>query len=567
MVTSLKSGAQILMESLKKEGVEVIFGYPGGVLLGLYDVIFDSEIKHILPRHEQGGIHAADGYARSTGKVGVCLGTSGPGATNLVTGIATAYMDSSPIVVLTGQVPTELIGGDAFQEADIIGITRPIVKHSYLIRDAKEIAIVVKEAFHIAKTGRPGPVVIDLPKDVMNAKTSFRAPLKLNLPGYNPNFEANVMQVKKLLKLLENSKRPLFYIGGGIKISNATKELIELSENLDIPVVSSFMGIGGFPGTHKNFLGFLGMHGSFAANMAVTECDYLIAVGARFSDRSTGRISGFAPNAKIAHIDIDPASISKNVPIDIPVVADAKMALVKIMEYLNRYNLDRHKHYRQDWLGRTQRWVEEKPFTYKYSDKVIKPQYVIEKIYELTKGKAIICTEVGQNQMWAGQFYKCDEPRQFVSSGGLGTMGFGFPAAIGAKIGNPERIVFDIAGDGSFLMNVQELCTAKQYGVSVKIAILNNQFLGMVRQWQHLFFNKRYSFSCLGCQPDFVKLADAYGCKGFSTEKVSDVVPILEEALKIEKVPVIMDFRVDREENVYPMVPAGAALNEMILED
>ena len=555
------------MESLKKEGVEAIFGYPGGVLLGLYDVIFDAEIKHILPRHEQGGIHAADGYARSTGKVGVCLGTSGPGATNLVTGIATAYMDSSPIVVLTGQVPTELIGGDAFQEADIIGITRPIVKHSYLIRDVKEIATVVKEAFHIAKTGRPGPVVIDLPKDVMNAKTSFRSPVKLTIPGYNPNFEANVMQVKKLLKLLENSKRPLFYIGGGIKISNATKELIDLSEKLDIPVVSSFMGIGGFPGTHTNFLGFLGMHGSFAANMAVTECDYLIAVGARFSDRSTGRISGFAPNAKIAHIDIDPASISKNVPIEIPVVADAKMALIKIIEYLNRYNFDRHKHYRQDWLSRTQRWVEEKPFSYKYSDKVIKPQYVIEKIYELTKGKAIICTEVGQHQMWAGQFYKCDDPRQFVSSGGLGTMGFGFPAAIGAKIGNPEKIVFDIAGDGSFLMNVQELCTAKQYGASVKIAILNNQFLGMVRQWQDLFFNKRYSFSCLGCQPDFVKLADAYGCKGFSTERVSDVVPILEEALKIEKVPVIMDFRVDREENVYPMVPAGAALNEMILED
>lgn len=537
------------------------------MLLGLYDVIFDAEIKHVLPRHEQGGIHAADGYARSTGKVGVCLGTSGPGATNLVTGIATAYMDSSPLVVLTGQVPTELIGGDAFQEADIVGITRPIVKHSYLIRDAKEIATVVKEAFHIAKTGRPGPVLIDLPKDVMNIKTTYKAPIKLNVPGYNPNFEANVMQIKKLLKILENSKRPLFYIGGGIKISNATKELIELSEKADIPVVSSFMGIGGFPGTHKNFLGFLGMHGSFAANMAVTECDFLIAVGARFSDRSTGRISGFAPNARIVHIDIDPASISKNVPIDIPIVADAKMALIKVIEYLNRYNLEKHKHFRQDWLRKVARWAEEKPFSYKYSDAVIKPQFVIEKIYEVTEGKAIICTEVGQNQMWAGQFYKCDEPRQFVSSGGLGTMGFGFPAAIGAQVGNPERIVFDIAGDGSFLMNVQELCTAKQYGLGVKIAILNNQFLGMVRQWQHLFFNKRYSYSCMGCQPDFVKLADAYGCKGFSTDKVSDVEPILKESIKINRVPVIMDFRVDREENVYPMVPAGAALNEMLLED
>ena len=565
MVTPLKTGAQILMESLKKEGVEVIFGYPGGVLLGLYDTIFDAEIKHVLPRHEQGGVHAADGYARSTSKVGVCLGTSGPGATNLVTGIATAYMDSSPLVVLTGQVPTELIGGDAFQEADIIGITRPIVKHSYLVRDAKELATVIKEAFHIARTGRPGPVVIDLPKDVMSAKTNYKAPVKLNIPGYNPNFEPNIMQVKKLLKMLEISKRPLFYIGGGVRISCTTKELLELSDKLDIPVVSSLMGLGGFPGEHQNFLGFLGMHGSFAANLAITECDFLIAIGTRFSDRSTGRISGFAPNANIAHIDIDPASISKNVPIDIPIVADAKMTLIKIIEYLNRYNFDKHAHFRRSWLGKTHQWTKDKPFSYEYSDKVIKPQYVIEKIYELTKGKAIICTEVGQNQMWAAQFYKFDDPRQFISSGGLGTMGFGFPAAIGAKIGNPDKVVFDIAGDGSFLMNVQELCTAKQYGLNVKIAILNNQFLGMVRQWQQLFFNKRYSYSCLGCQPDFVKLADAYGCKGFSTDKVSDVVPILEEALKIEKVPVIMDFRVDREENVYPMVPAGAALNEMIL--
>lgn len=564
-MTTLKTGAQILVESLKKEGVEVIFGYPGGVLLGLYDTLFDAEIKHVLPRHEQGGVHAADGYARSTGKVGVCLGTSGPGATNLVTGIATAYMDSTPLVVLTGQVPTELIGGDAFQEVDIVGITRPIVKHSYLVRDVKELGTIVKEAFHIAKTGRPGPVVIDLPKDVMSAKTNYKTPVKLNIPGYNPNFEPNIMQVKKLLKMLENSKRPLFYIGGGVRISSATKELVELSEKLDIPVVSSFMGLGGFPGTHQNYLGFLGMHGSFAANMAVTECDFLMAVGARFSDRSTGRISGFAPNAKIAHIDIDPASISKNVPIDIPVVADAKMTLVKIIEYLSRCNFEKHTQFRQDWLKKTQRWAKEKPFSYKYSDKVIKPQYVIEKIYELTKGEAIICTEVGQNQMWAAQFYKFNNPRQFISSGGLGTMGFGFPAAVGAKTGNPDKVVFDIAGDGSFLMNVQELCTAKQYGLSVKIAILNNQFLGMIRQWQQLFFNKRYSYSCLGCQPDFVKLADAYGCKGFSTDKVADVVPILEEALKIDRVPVIMDFRVDREENVFPMVPAGAALNEMIL--
>ncbi|MDY6820821.1 MAG: biosynthetic-type acetolactate synthase large subunit [Deferribacterota bacterium] len=567
MVKTQRSGAEILIESLKNEGVEVIFGYPGGVLLGLYDVIFDAKILHILPRHEQGGIHAADGYARSTGKVGVCIGTSGPGATNLVTGIATAYMDSSPLVVLTGQVPNELIGGDAFQEADITGITRPIVKHSYLVKDVKDLEQSVREAFHIAKTGRPGPVVIDLPKDVMATKTSFKLKRKLYIPGYNPNYEANIMQVKKLLKALESAKRPLLYIGGGVKISNATNEVIKLSEMLDIPVVSSFMGLGGMPGTHKNYLGFMGMHGSFAANMAITECDYLIAVGSRFSDRSTGRISGFAPNTKIAHIDIDPSSISKNIPIDIPIVADAKIALQKILDYIDRYDFEKNKSHRKNWLEKTRQWVIQKPFTYKHSNSVIKPQYVIEKIYELTGGKAIITTEVGQNQMWAGQFYKFSEPKQFISSGGLGTMGFGFPAAIGAKIGNPNRFVFDIAGDGSFLMNMQELCTAKQYRVGVKIAILNNQFLGMVKQWQHLFYNKRYSYSCLGCQPDFVKLADAFNCKGFTTDKVSDVEPIIKESLKIEDMPVIMDFRVDRNENVYPMVPAGAALNEMILEE
>jgi acetolactate synthase-1/2/3 large subunit len=517
-----------------------------------------------LPRHEQGGIHAADGYARATGKVGVCLGTSGPGATNLVTGIATAYMDSSPVVVLTGQVPTGLIGGDAFQEADIIGITRPIVKHSYLIRDIKDIAMTVREAFHIAKTGRPGPVLIDLPKDVMSAKGHYKTVGKINIPGYNPNYEANAMQIKKLLKTLEFSKKPVFYIGGGVRISNATPELIELSEKLNIPVASSFMGLGGFPGTHCNFLGFIGMHGNYASNMAITGSDFVIAVGTRFSDRTTGRINGFAPSAKIAHIDIDPASISKNVPIDIPVVADAKMGMIKILEYLDKYNMDKNANIREEWLNITKKWKAENPFSYKNSDKVIKPQFVVEKIYEVTKGKAIICTEVGQNQMWAGQFYKFDEPRQFVSSGGLGTMGFGFPAAIGAKLGRPDREVFDIAGDGSFLMNVQEMCTAKQYRVGVKIAILNNQFLGMVRQWQELFYSKRYSFSCMGCQPDFVKLAEAYSCKGYVADKPQDVEKILKESLTIKDTPVVMDFRVDREENVYPMVPAGAAINEMI---
>ena len=560
----LKRGAEILTDSLKKEGVEIMFGYPGGVLLGVYDQLFDVDILHILPRHEQGGIHAAEGYARATGKVGVCFGTSGPGATNLITGITNAYMDSSPLVVFTGQVSTELIGGDAFQEADIFGITRPIVKHSYLVEDVKELGPAITEAFHIAKTGRPGPVVIDLPKDVAAAKINYKPSEKMYLPGYKPNFEANTMQIKKLLKMLESSTRPLFYIGGGTIISNASAEIQKLSEMLNIPIVSSFMGLGAIPTLHTNNIGWIGMHGNYASNMATTQCDFLIAIGTRFSDRSTGRINGFAPNAKIAHIDIDPASISKNVVIDIPIVADAKISLQQTFKYVSKYNWDKNAEKRSDWLKTVKKWNDEKPFSYTHSEKVIKPQYVVEKISEITDGDAIICTDVGQHQMWAGQYYKLKHPRQFISSGGLGTMGFGFPAGIGAKLGRPEKEVFVISGDGSFLMNAQELCTGKQHRVGVKVAILNNKFLGMVRQWQHLFFNNRYSYTCLECQPDFVKLAEAYECKGFSADKYSDVDKILKESLKINDRPVIMDFRVDREENVYPMIPAGASLDEMI---
>jgi acetolactate synthase-1/2/3 large subunit len=563
-----KTGAEILVESFKKEGVEIVFGYPGGVLLGIYDTLFDSSVLHVLPRHEQGGIHAADGYARATGKVGVCFGTSGPGATNLVTGIANAYLDSVPLVVITGQVPTALIGGDAFQESDIVGITRPIVKHSYLVKDVKDLARIIKEAFHLAKTGRPGPVVIDLPKDVAAATTNYNyEKTQIDLPGYQPHYEGHPMQIKKLLKTLSMSKRPVIYAGGGIIISGATEKLIEFAEKIGIPVVTSFMGISGFPTTHPLSVGWLGMHGNYASNMAMTETDFIIAIGSRFSDRSTGKLDGFAPNATIAHIDIDPASISKNVKIDIPVVGDCKIVIEQMMELIDKYNWEKKKSDREIWLKQINEWNEKHPFSYRMSNKVIKPQYVVEQIYKLTNGDAIICTEVGQNQMWAGQFYKYKYPRQFISSGGLGTMGYGFPAAIGAKLGMPDKEVFDIAGDGSFLMNQQEICTAVQYRVGVKVAILNNKFLGMIRQWQNLFFNNRYSSSCLDCQPDFIKLAESYGCVGLRAEKIEDVEAVIKESLKIKNKPVLMDFVVDREENVFPMVPAGAALNEMMLGD
>ncbi|AEI14401.1 acetolactate synthase, large subunit, biosynthetic type [Flexistipes sinusarabici DSM 4947] len=559
-----KTGAEILVDCLKAEKVDVIFGYPGGVLLGIYDTLFDADLRHILPRHEQGGIHAADAYARASGKVGVCFATSGPGATNLVTGITNAHMDSVPVVAFTGQVPTALIGGDAFQEADIIGITRPIVKHSYLVQDVKDLARTIKEAFYIARTGRPGPVVVDLPKDVMADKTKAEKSPKMDLPGYSPTYEGHPLQIKKLLRMLESSKRPVIYAGGGVIISEASKELKAFSEKFNIPVISSFMGLGAMPTEHSNYIGWLGMHGNYASNKAVTDSDYIIAIGTRFSDRSTGRINGFAPKAKIAHIDIDPSSISKNVSIDIPIVGDNRTVLKQLTKYYEKYKWEKNEAARKEWMEQVRSWNREKPFSYKHSDKVIKPQYVVEKISELTKGEAIITTEVGQNQMWAGQFYNFKYPRQFITSGGLGTMGFGFPAAIGAKIAKPDKEVFDIAGDGSFLMNMQELCTAIQHRLNVKIAILNNKFLGMVRQWQHLFFNNRYSYTCLECQPDFVKLAESYGCVGLRAETPADVEKVLKESLKVTDKPVVMDFVVDREENVFPMIPAGAALNEMI---
>jgi len=553
------TGAQILIESLKKEGVEVIFGYPGGVLLPTFDVLYDAPINFVLVRHEQAAAHAADGYARATGKVGVCLATSGPGATNLVTGIATAYMDSIPMVAITGQVKTSLIGNDAFQEADVTGITRPITKHNYLVKNVEDLSLVIKEAFYVASTGRPGPVVIDLPVDVQFAETEFQYPSDISMRGYKPAYTGHQGQVKKAAKLIEKSKKPVIYAGGGIIISGASAQLREFAEKIQAPVVTTLLGLGGFPQTHELSLGMLGMHGTAYANYAVTESDLVIAVGSRFDDRVTGRLDAFAPDAKVIHIDIDPSSMSKNVAVDIPIVGDAKKILVELNKVVKKPDT-------AAWLKKMHAWKKDHPLYYSQEGSRIKPQYVVEQIYEATKGDAIICTEVGQNQMWAAQYYKYTEPRTFISSGGLGTMGYGFPAAIGAKLGCPEKTVFDIAGDGSIQMNIQELATAVENKISVKIAILNNSCLGMVRQWQELFYKKRYSYTKLPSLPDFVKVAEAYGAVGMRIKKKEDVLPAIEKAMSIDNV-VVMDFVVEEEENVFPMVPAGEALNKMIVLD
>ncbi len=556
-----RTGAEVFIECLYNEKVEVIFGFPGGAVLDIYDELFGSKIKHILTRHEQGAAHAADAYSRSTGKTGVCLVTSGPGATNTVTGIATAYMDSIPMVVFTGQVPTPMIGNDAFQEADIVGITRPVTKHNYLVKDVDELPRVLKEAFYIASTGRPGPVVVDLPKDVMAAKTARPYPAKVQLKGYNPTYTGHVGQIKKAAEEIVKAKRPVLYTGGGIIISGCHTELLKLAELTQIPVTNTLLGLGGFPGTNPLFLGMLGMHGTWYANNAITDSDLIVAVGARFDDRVTGKISEFAPNAKIIHIDIDPSSISKNVKVDLPIVGDAKNVLAEINKELKQLNKTPNT---KNWLAIIDKWKKDHPLKYDHENGKIKPQFVVEELYRLTRGEAIITTEVGQNQMWAAQFYKFAKPRSFLSSGGLGTMGYGFPAAIGAQAGNPGRTVIDIAGDGSFQMNLQELATVVQYRLPVKVAILNNGFLGMVRQWQQLFYNKRYSSTCIHCAPDFVKLAEAFGAVGLRAEKPEEVAPVIEQALNTNR-PVVMDFRVDPEENVAPMVPAGGALKDMIL--
>lgn len=562
------NGARIFVEMLKREGVEVIFGFPGGAVLHIYDELYKADIKHILVRHEQGAVHAADGYARASGKPGVVLVTSGPGATNTVTGIATAYMDSIPIVVFTGQVPTSLIGNDAFQEADIVGITRPCTKHNYLVKDVKDLARIIREAFYLARTGRPGPVLVDLPKDVLGSETEFEYPEKVEIRGYKPVLKGHPLQIKRAVEEIFASSRPVIYGGGGLIHSGASEELLELSETLQIPVTLTLMGLGAFPGTHPLFLGMLGMHGTFYANNAVDNCDLLIAVGARFDDRVTGKVSEFAKGARIIHIDIDPSSISKSIKVDIPIVGDAKLILSDMLKLIRERYKGRIEGFIKKirpWLQQIEIWKKKHPLSYKQEGGKIKPQFVVEKLYELTKGKAIITTEVGQNQMWAAQFYKFTKPRTFLTSGGLGTMGYGFPAAIGAQIARPDATVIDIAGDGSIQMNIQELATAVQFRIPVKVAILNNRFLGMVRQWQELFYGKRYSMTCLHCHPDFVKLAEAYGGIGFRAEKPSEVEPVIKSALKIKDKPVLMDFLVDREEGVYPMVPAGAPLREMLL--
>jgi acetolactate synthase I/II/III large subunit len=553
-------GADIIMECLKKEGVECMFGYPGGSVIPVFNSIYNAPFKFILSRHEQGAVHAADGYARASGRPGVVIATSGPGGTNLVTGIANAHMDSVPLVIFTGQVSRKMIGNDAFQEADITGITRPITKHNYLIQDIKDLARTIKEAFYIATTGRPGPVLIDVPVDISTSEYKFEYPEKVEIRGYKPVYNGHPGQITKACALIETAKKPVVYAGGGIIISDASKELKAFVKKTGIPVTTTLLGMGSFPETDPLSLHMLGMHGTYYANHAVNESDLLIAVGARFDDRVTGDISQFIPNAKVIHIDIDPASVSKNVQVDVPIVGDCKSVLREMNKIVKAPSIG-------EWVSYVQKMKEEFPLTYDTKKDTIKPQYVVERLYELTKGKAVICTEVGQNQMWAAQFYQYTEPRSFISSGGLGTMGFGFPAAIGAQLARPDKRVIDIAGDGSIQMNIQELIVAVEHKLPVIIAVLNNNYLGMVRQWQQMFWSKRYSHTSLQFSPDFPKLAEAYGAVGLTVDKKQDVDKVIKKALSINDRPILIDFHVEQEENVYPMVPSGKSVKEIITRE
>ncbi|MBW1667244.1 MAG: biosynthetic-type acetolactate synthase large subunit [Deltaproteobacteria bacterium] len=559
----LLTGAQILIKTLQEEGVDTIFGYPGGATVDIYNELVKTEIGHITVRHEQGAVHAADGYARASGKVGVCLVTSGPGATNTVSGIASAFMDSIPVVVLTGQVPTSLIGNDAFQEVDIVGITRPCTKHNYLVKDVRELSQTVREAFFIARSGRPGPVLVDLPKDVIQSRATYKTIKEVRLRSYNPTYEPNAKQLPKVVKLIRESTRPVILAGGGVILSGASDALRKFAKKIQSPVTATLMGLGGFPASHPLWLGMIGMHGTYRANMASGECDLLIAIGARFDDRVTGRTDTFARGAKIVHIDIDPTSIRKNVPVAIPIVGDCKITLEKLNKILEQEDLGDFKKIRRPWFRQIEKWKATQPLAYHQED-MIKPQFVIEKLYEVTKGKAIITTEVGQNQMWAAQFYKFDYPNCFITSGGLGCMGFGFPAALGAQIACPGKLVVDVAGDASIQMNIQEMATAVQYNLPVKIVVLNNGYMGMVRQWQQLFYEKRYACTEMEAAPDFVKLAEAYGAVGLRATRPEEVEQVLNKGMSTKK-PVIMDFVVEREECVYPMVPAGSPITEMLL--
>ena len=560
------TGADIFVRCLQQEGIEFVFGYPGGAVLPLYDSLFQQEkVQHVLVRHEQAATHAADGYARSTGKPGVVLVTSGPGATNAVTGIATAYMDSIPMVVFTGQVPTALIGNDAFQEVDNVGITRPCVKHNFLVKDVNDLAVTIRKAFYVATTGRPGPVVVDIPKDVSVNKAEFHYPKKVSIRSYSPVTKGHPRQIKKAVELMLTATRPMLYVGGGAVLSKASRSLSELTRLLGFPLTNTLMGLGAFPATHKQNLGMLGMHGTYEANMSMHHCDVLIAIGARFDDRVTGNIEKFCPTAKIIHIDIDPASISKNVKVDVPIVGPVDQVLKEMLALFGDNKEKPDAKALKSWWKQIEEWRAMDCLKYDRDSELIKPQFVIESLYEVTKGKAYVTSDVGQHQMFAAQFYPFDKPNRWINSGGLGTMGFGFPAAMGVQMAHPKETVACVTGEGSIQMCIQELSTCQQYQLPVKIINLNNGSLGMVRQWQEFFYSGRYAMSYMESLPDFVKLAESYAHVGMRISKPEDVVPALKEAMAMKDRLVFMDFLIDKSENVYPMIPAGAGLNEMIL--
>jgi acetolactate synthase-1/2/3 large subunit len=560
------TGADIFVRALQDEGVEYLFGYPGGAALHIYDALYKQDkVKHILVRHEQGAAHAADGYARSSGKPGVVLVTSGPGVTNTVTGIATAYMDSIPLVIFSGQVPTSLIGNDAFQEVDAVGVTRPCVKHNFLVKDVKDLTTTIKKAFYVATTGRPGPVLVDIPKDITAHKTEYHYPESVVMRSYHPVTKGHPGQIKKAVDLIFHAKRPMVYTGGGVVLGNAAKELTEFVRTLGFPCTNTLMGLGAYPATDPLFVGMLGMHGTYEANMAMHECDVLVAIGARFDDRVTGDLEKFCPDARIIHIDIDPSSISKNVAVEVPIVGGVDAVLADMLKLIKADSRKVDKNALAAWWGQIDTWRKMNCLGYDRKSKLIKPQYVIEKLYELTGGDAYVTSDVGQHQMWAAQFYKFDKPRRWINSGGLGTMGFGLPAAMGAQFAHPNETVACVTGEASIQMCIQELSTCKQYNLPIKIVNLNNRYMGMVRQWQEFFYESRYSHSYMDALPDFMKLAEAYGHVGMRIESPGDVEGAIREALKLKDRLVFMDFITDQSENVYPMIAAGKGQHEMHL--
>ncbi|MBF0163990.1 MAG: biosynthetic-type acetolactate synthase large subunit [Magnetococcales bacterium] len=561
------TGAQIVIQTLVDLGVDTLFGYPGGTVLYIYDELYKNKhrIHHYLTRHEQGAVHAADGYARVTGRVGVAIVTSGPGATNAVTGLATAHMDSIPLLCISGQVPAALIGNDAFQEADTVGITRSCTKHNFLVRDVNDLARVLREAHFIARSGRPGPVLVDIPKDITVAQTEYvYSSAEPKIRSYKPTLSGHVGQIRRGAKMLQQSKRPVLYVGGGTVLSDASEELFKLQEGLNFPLTNTLMGLGSFPAADSRFIGMLGMHGTYEANMAVSNCDLLVAIGSRFDDRVTGKLSVFAPHATIMHIDVDPTSISKNVKVDLPIVGDVKHVLAQFNDLVHAPGFKSGLQDVGPWWEQINEWRKRECLRFNQGSDVIEPQYVIQCLHQVTKGEAIVATDVGQHQMWAAQFYGFQKPRRWLTSGGLGTMGYGLPAGMGAQVAKPDALVVVITGEGSIQMNIQEFATCLQYNWPVKVIILNNGYLGMVRQWQEFFYERRYAESDMHVTPDFVRLAEAYGALGLMCDQVDQVIPTLERGLS-HPGTVIMDFRVNREANVYPMVPAGAGLNEMIL--